>query len=137
MLSQEDLIAFAGYFLETCLDQARFMRDQLGLGSMKNRLRSLLNFLQERPWQIGSEKSLIKREALEALHYVAIAGSLDRSRFIAMTGLGDRTGRRVLASLLDYGLLSAQSTRAPVTFAIPLASLGLLFPNLWPEVETD
>ncbi len=136
-LSQEDLIKFTGYFLETCLDQARFMRDQLDLGSMKNRLRSLLNFLQERPWQIGSEKSLIKLEALEALHYVAIAGPLERSRFIAMTGLGDRTGRRVLASLLDYGLLSAESTRAPVRFAIPLSSLGLLFPNLWPEVETD
>lgn len=136
-LSQEDLIAFARYFLETCLDQARFMRTQLDLGLIKDRLRALLGYLQDRPWQIGSEKSLIKLDALEALHYVALAGTLERSRFIAMTGLGDRTGRRVLASLLHYGLLSAESTRAPVRFAIPLRSLRFLLPNLWPEVEAD
>jgi Fic family protein len=136
-LSQEDLVAFAKYFLETCLDQVRFMRDQLDLGSMKDRLHALLSYLQDRPWQVGSEKSLIKLEALEALHYVAFGGPFDRSRFVAMTGLGDRTGRRVLASLLDYGVLSAGSTRAPVKFATPQKSLRFLFPKLWPEVETD
>ena len=61
----------------------------------------------------------------------------DRSRFIAMTGLGERTGRRVLASLLDYGVLSAESSRSPVAFTVPLKSLKYLFPNLWPEAEVE
>ena len=86
---------------------------------------------------IGSEKSVVKIEALEALHYVAMAGPIERSRFVAMTGLGERTGRRVLTSLLDYGVLSAESPRGPIAFALPLASLGYLFPNLWPEADTD
>ncbi|MFQ5936941.1 MAG: Fic family protein [Acidiferrobacterales bacterium] len=135
-LSQEELVAFARYFLEICLDQVRFMRDRLDLPLFKERLKDLLLTLQARPWQIGSEKSLVKVEALEVLHYVAMAGPVERSRFIAMTGLGERTGRRVLASLLDYGLLSAESTRAPVSLAVPLSSLKFLFPNLWPEAET-
>ena len=54
-----------------------------------------------------------------------------------MTGLGQRTGRRVLASLLDYGLLTSEHHRAPVEFSVPMKSLRFLFPNLWPEVETD
>ena len=62
---------------------------------------------------------------------------LERSRFIAMTGLEERTGRRVLASLLDFGILQAETARAPVGIAIPMKSLGVLFPNLWPEVDTD
>ncbi len=136
-LSQEDLVAFAKYFLETCLDQARFMRERLDLPSLKDRLHALLSHLQQRPWQIGSEKSLIKLEALEALHYVAIAGPIERSRFVALTGLETRTGRRVLASLLNYGVLSEESSRSPVKIALPLSSLRFLFPNLWPEVETD
>ncbi len=136
-LSQEELVAFARYFLETCLDQVVFMRAQLDLASLKDRLRTLLLDLGARPWQIGSEKSLVKTEALEALHYVVMAGALERARFIAMTGLGERTGRRVLASLIDYGLLVAESHRGPVSFAVPMASLRFLFPNLWPEVETD
>jgi len=80
----------------------------------------------------ASEKSIVKPEALEALHYVAMAGPVDRSRFIAMTGLGERTGRRVLASLLDYGVLSAESSRSQIAFAVPLKSLKHLFPSLWP-----
>jgi Fic family protein len=136
-LSQEELVAFAHYFLEVCLDQVSFMRDRLGLSSLRDRLRTLLLALHQAPWQIGSERSIVKLEALEPLHYVAMAGPLERSRFIAMTGLGQRTGRRVLASLLDCGVLVAQSTRAPVSFGIPLRSLRFLFPNLWPEAERD
>jgi Fic family protein len=136
-LSQEELVEFARYFLEICLDQVQFMRDRLELASFKERLRDLLLALQARPWQIGSEKSLVKVEVLEVLHYVAMAGPVERSRFIAMTGLGDRTGRRVMTSLLDCGLLTADSTRAPVSFGVPFHSLKFLFPNLWPEAESD
>lgn len=136
-LSQEELVAFAAYFLDVCLDQVRFMRERLNLETLKERLRALLLALQQAPWQIGSEKSVVKIEALEALHYVAMAGPIERSRFVAMAGLGERAGRRILASLLGYGLLSAASPRAPIAFALPLASLGYLFPNLWPEVDTE
>jgi Fic family protein len=136
-LSQEELVKFAEYFLVICLDQVKFMQQQLDLVTLKDRLKSLLNYLQENPWQLGSEKSIIKTDALEALHYTAMAGPVERARFIAMTGLGDRTGRRVLASLLDYGVLSAESTRAPVSFTVPLSSLRFLFPRLWPEAEVD
>lgn len=136
-LSQEELVAFAQYFLEVCLDQATFMREQLALSSLKDRLKALLADLKGKPWQMGSEKSIIKMDALEALHYIAVTGPIERLRFIAMTGLGERTGRRVLASLVDYGLLTAESHRASVEFAVPMKSLRFLFPNLWPEVETD
>lgn len=136
-LSQEGLVAFAQYFLEVCLDQVKFMRGQLALSSLKDRLKTLLVDLEGRPWRIGSEKSLIKLDALEALQYIAVTGPVERLRFIAMTGLGERTGRRVLASLIDYGLLTAQTHRGSVGFAVPMKSLRFLFPNLWPEVETD
>jgi Fic family protein len=136
-LSQEELVEFARYFLEVCLDQVRFMRERLKFETLKERLRALLSHLQQAPWQIGSEKSVVKIEALEALHYVVMAGPIERSRFIAITGLGERTGRRLLTSLLDYGVLSAQSPRGPVAFALPLVSLGYVFPKLWPEAETE
>jgi Fic family protein len=136
-LSQEELVAFASYFLDVCVDQVKFMRQRLDLDAIKERLRGLLLRLQETPWQVGSERSAVKIEALEALHYAAVAGPVERSRFVAMTGLGERTGRRVLAALLDYGLLAADSPRSAVRFDLPLASLGQLFPNLWPEVDTD
>ena len=78
---------------------------------------------------------MIKPDALEALHYTAITGPVERARFIAMLGLQHRTGRRVLSSLIDFGLLVSDSSRAPVRFNLPLASLRFLFPGFWPDSE--
>jgi len=132
-LSQEELVAFAKYFLEVCLDQARFIGGQLALASLKARIESLLTHLQRNPWQVGSEKSVVRADVLEPLHYVAVTGPLARARFIQMTGVGERTGQRMLSSLIDYGVLAAPTSRAPVSFAVPFKSLGFLFPGLWPE----
>jgi len=93
----------------------------------------LLAWLAAHPWVMGSERSVIKPDALEALHYTAITGPVERARFIAMLGLQHRTGRRVLSSLIDCGLLVSDSSRAPVRFNLPLASLRFLFPGFWPE----
>ena len=136
-LSQEELIAFAGWLLELCLDQATFMHDLLSLASIKTRLQELLQSLSAKPWPIGSEVSVVKVEALEALHYTAIFGPVERARFMAMTGLSPRTARRVLSSLLDYGVLHSETPRGRVHFAVPLKSLRFVFPRLWPEAEAD
>ena len=136
-LSQEELVAFATYFLEICLDQVLFMRERLDLSTLKDRLKALLFSLQEKPWDIGSEKSVVKIDALEALHYVAMTGPTERATFVKMSGLGERTGRRVLASLLDFGVLSAPSPRAELSFAVPFSALRFLFPALWPEAEAS
>ncbi|MDX2052734.1 MAG: Fic family protein [Polyangiaceae bacterium] len=136
-LSQEELVAFCSWFLEVCLDQVTFMRTLLALDQLRPRLVELLHWLAVNPWPMGSESSLVKSDALEALHYVALVGPVERSRFMAMTGLPPRTARRILASLIDYGVLVASTPRAPVTFAVPQSSLRLLFPRLWPEAESS
>ena len=71
----------------------------------------------------------IRREALTALHYIAINGPLERGEFKAMTGLADRTAERALKALLDYGLLRSDTPKGRVYFGIPLASLRFLFPT--------
>lgn len=134
-LSQEELVAFAGFFLDTCLDQVRFMGGMLALDAFRDRLADLLRQLDARPWQVGAEKSVVKPVATGALHYVALTGPMERGSFIAMTGLPARTARRVLSSLLDFGLLKAESRVGPVSFNVPLRSLRWLFPRLWPEAD--
>jgi Fic family protein len=134
-LSQEELVAFARYFLDICLDQVAFMSDMLSLDRFRERLADMLRHLETRPWQLGAEKSVIKPDVLPVLHYVAITGPMDRTRFLATMGLPRRTARRVLASLLDYGLLRSDTRLGPVSFNVPLKSLRWLFPKLWPESD--
>jgi Fic family protein len=134
-LSQEELIAFAKWFLEMCLDQVAFMRGMLALDGFRGRMADALRQLEAHPWSVGTEKSVIKQEALRPLHYVSLAGPLERSEFLRMLGLPERTARRVLASLLDYGLLTSDSRLGPVSFAVPFRALRWLFPRLWPEAD--
>lgn len=136
-LSQEELVSFARWFVERCADQVGFLEERLDLARLKTGLAALLSHLAAHPWQVGSEKSVVKAECVEALHYCAVTGPLDRARFAALTGLGERTGRRVLASLLDFGILRSDSPKGPVSFALPLASLRFVLPGLWPEADSD
>lgn len=136
-LSQEELVRFAAWLLDLCIDQCRFMRGLLALDGLRPRLRELLVAWSNEPWAMGSERSVVKVEALEPLHYVAITGPLERSRFMAMTGLPPRTARRVLASLLHAGVLTETSSRSPVGFGVPQRALRYVFPKLWPEAEAD
>jgi Fic family protein len=136
-LSEEELVRFAKWLLGVCIDQARFMGTMLSLDEFRARIAELLRFLEATPWRMGSELSVVRVEALHALHYLAITGPLERAHFMTMTGLPPRTARRVLASLLNFGVLTATTPRSPVTFAFPLASLRFLLPRLWPEAEAD
>jgi Fic family protein len=132
-VTRRELESFATWQLDICLDEARAARERLDTDRLKERMSDLLAWLGARPWVMGSERSVIKPDALEALHYTAITGPVERSRFIAMLGLQHRTGRRVLSSLIDFGLLVSDSSRAPVRFNLPLASLRFLFPGFWPD----
>lgn len=132
-LTQRGLIEWCDHVLGVCEDQMLFMEQRIDIASFKQNVAALLMWYDAHPWNIGSERSLIKIEVLEPLHYLAMVGELDRQKFLSMTGLRERTARRVLATLLDIGIVKAASVRAPLRFALPSTSLRFLFPGLWPE----
>jgi Fic family protein len=128
-LSQEHLVDFATFFLDTCLDQVRFMREMLGLDQIRVRLEALLTF------EHASAEEYVSPVAADALHYAFLSGPLERSRFLALLGIPERSGRRILSALLRYGLLTSDSPKGPVHFAVPFRALRFLMPALWPEAE--
>lgn len=137
-LSQEELVKFVDYFLTCCLDQVTFMLKMMEFDGFTTRLRDLLRYLEVNPWQIGSEKSVIKPEkSALALEFVAHTRPLSRSDFAQILGESDATSRRITRSLLDFGILRSDSHRDELAFALPLKSLRFLFPRLWPEVDTE
>jgi len=138
-LSQEELVNFARYFIvDCCLDQVTYMTQMTDMGGFARRLSDLLRFLENNPWQIGSEKSVVKAElAALPMEFVAANRPLARGEFAQMLRTSDSTARRIIRSLLDVGLLKSASHRDELSFALPLASLRMLFPKLWPEADTS
>jgi len=128
-LSEEGLIAFCDYFLDICIDQAGFMAQLLDMQSMKDRIAACLAFETHR------EASAIRMEALTPMHYLFLGGPMDRGAFKAMIGLAPRSADRVLQALLARGLLTSDTPKGAIRFAVPLHALRFYFPALWPEAE--
>lgn len=131
-LSEHMLIAWCAFFIAICKDQVDFMTRMLDLDELKARMAALITI---RAHQHG--KTDYRSEAILPLQHVMALGPITRGEFVQMTGLGERTGRKVLAQLLADGLLQSNTPKGPVKIGFPLDTLGVLFPNLYPEAASS
>ncbi|WP_235514509.1 Fic family protein [Acidovorax sp. Root217] len=130
-LSQKMLWEWCRYFVGLCEDQVNFMGSMLDLPQLKNRLRAYV--MVE-----GATKGITeyREEAVLPLQTVAVSGAMARGDFIRMTGLGERTGRKVVSRFLRDGLLKSEGHRGELCIAFPMSALNILLPNLYPEAST-
>ena len=119
------LAAFASFFLTTCIDQVTFMEGLM----QPDRLRARILVWAEE--EIRLNRLPPKSGAvLEALLY---RGELPRGDAAAIVGTGERQARRVVSALTDHGVLTADSTRAPLHLAFPATLASRWMPGLFPE----
>lgn len=131
-LSQQALVAWADYVLDTCQDQVNFMASLLNFETLMPRLAACLVF------EATVEKSGVRQESLHGLHYLFLSGSeMARGDFKAMLGMSDRGATDALGALVKRGFLKSDSPQGKVRFGLPQHALRFLFPRLWPEAEAD
>jgi Fic family protein len=128
-LSEKMLWEWCNWFIGIANDQLSFMEKMLNLAEMRTHIEALIMFR-------SSQDKAIRKEAIVPLYHLYLAGPTNRGDFLQMTGLGERTARSLLSRLLETGLVTSESHRAPVKFAFPLDSLQFLLPNLYPEAAT-
>jgi Fic family protein len=121
-LSQRALIEFILWFLRTSLDQVTFMSGLFELETLARRFRSYVD---------RSEK--LKPEAVRLLEEALIRGEFERGDVPRITGLPERTARRVFNDVIEAGLLASETPKGPVSLRFPVDTLDILFPRLFPE----
>jgi hypothetical protein len=67
---------------------------------------------------------------LEAALY---RGELPRGETDAIIGGSERNARRIVSALIDAGVLTSASTRAPLVLAFPATLAARWMPGLFPE----
>jgi hypothetical protein len=67
---------------------------------------------------------------------VLYRGELPRGDAAGIVGTGDRQARRVVAALIEHGVLVSQSSRAPLRLAFPAALASRWVPGLFPDRST-
>lgn len=124
-LSEEALSAFTAFFLDTCLDQVRFMEDLL----QPDRLRTRVLLWAEEETRSG----LLPAKAGQILEAALYRGEVPRGDAADIVGTGDRQARRVVSTLIDGGVLTSESSRAPLRIAFPATLAARWMPGLFPE----
>jgi Fic family protein len=124
-LSEEALAGFTCFFLETCIDQIDFM-DEL---TQPDRLRARILLWVEEEARLGNLPARASR-ILEAILY---RGDLPRGEVAGVTGTTDRHGRRIVAALVEAGVVTSAGPRAGLRLAFPAALAGRWMPGLFPE----
>ncbi len=130
-LSERMLLAWCEFFIDTCRDQVDLMAHMLDLPALKDRMGALVAIRAHQ-----RHLPAYRPEAILPLQHVLALGPVSRGEFVQMTGLGERTGRKVLTQLLADGLLQSDSPKGTVRIGFPLDTLGVLFPNLYPEAAS-
>ena len=124
-LSEEELARFTRFFLETCIDQVKFME---GLVE-PDRLRARILLWVEEEVKLGQLPS----KAGNVLEAILFRGELPRADVARLLGATDRHARRTVAELVKRGIVASDSPRAPLRLAFPAALAPRWMPGLFPE----
>jgi Fic family protein len=124
-LSEENLAEFTRFFLKVCLDQVTFMENLVQPDQLATRV-AIWAEEQIRLDVLPPKSGVV----LRALLY---AGEIERGQVQSIVGTGERQARRVVAALMDRGVLSSTSPRAPLQMVFPAALAARWMPGLFPE----
>jgi Fic family protein len=119
-LSQKALVEFVTWFIRVAIDQVNFMSNLFDLDTLAGRLRTFV----ERHDQLAPEAARLLEQTL-------VRGEVERGETPRITGLPERTARRVLNDVIKEGLLASATPKGPVSLRFPTRSLDVLFPNLY------
>jgi len=128
-LSEETLAGFATFFLETCIDQVRFMEDLV----RPQRLRDRVLIWAEEEMRAGK----LPPKSGAVLEAVLYRGELPKAEVARVLGSSSRNARRVTSVLTDKGVLVSDSLRAPLRLAFPAALAARWMPGLFPEFSRE
>jgi Fic family protein len=127
-LSEEALAAFTTFFLKVCIDQVSFMEEL----AQPDRLRSRIVLWADEEVKLGT----LPAKAGNILEAVLYRGELPRGEADTVVGAGERHARRIVAALIERGVLESETPRTPLRLRFPAALAYRWMPGLFPESTT-
>ena len=130
-LSEKSLIEFCEYMLRAAVDQVEYMSRLLVLGAMDGRIKQYIQARNDGRAVDGEGRAVeIKDSAASVLYNAFLDGELQRAKAHELTGMPERSARRLIAQLKKEGLLTETSSRSPLRWAIPEHAEPWYFPGL-------
>ena len=136
-LSNRTLTEFCRFFLEVCIDQVKFMNSLMIIDGFLDRMDKYVKFrnagliVDEK----GRRNAPLHPRTSTVLKEVAIRGELSRGEVFRIIEMSERSGRKILKSLLEEGLLITNSEwhKSSVRLGFPAQAASHWFPKLFPN----
>ncbi|MFK7732969.1 MAG: Fic family protein [Pseudomonadales bacterium] len=124
-LSEESLVAFTKFFLQTCIDQVEFMERLAQPDRLRDRI---MIWIEEeiRAKTLPSKSDLVMTALLHS-------GALSRAQVPGILNMSERSASRISSALLKRGVVASATTRAPLNLVIPAELAARWMPGLFPE----
>ncbi|MFP4572140.1 MAG: Fic family protein [Desulfobacterales bacterium] len=121
---------FCMFFLETCLDQIKFMEKILALDRIDARIDM---YIKDRQEPVGPLAPLDSRAGrlLKALFFRGEVARAEAGPIMDMGHQSRRNARRIVSRLIAEGLVRSDSHRAPLKIGFPAHVLRYYFPDLF------
>jgi Fic family protein len=130
-LSNEGLTSFCRFFIDVCIDQIDFMTKQLDLPGLLKRVEGYVALRSTgtlpSPDETGEP---LRPEASRMICEAFLRGEVGRGDIVRVSGLAERTGRKLLGRLLDERLLASDTPKGPVSFGLPAHAADYIIPGL-------
>lgn len=123
-LTQRGLVAFSKFFLERALDQIAFMGELLEPNVL---LRRIEMHVEE---EVRAKR--LPRGSFVVLREATLNGEVERGRVPSLTGYEERAARIITSALVERGMLTSASSRAPLRLGFPTDVAERWFPRLYP-----
>lgn len=123
-LSEEALIEFTRFFLETCIDQINFMEELMQPDLLRTRI--LLWAREE------IELNKLPPQTIPILESILYRGEISRGEMASILNVTDRHARRLTAALIEKGIIVSDSPKSPLKLAFPAALANRWMPGLFP-----
>lgn len=124
-LSEEALAEFTRFFLETCLDQVRFMEDLV----QPERLRVRIRLWADEEIAVGA----LPAKAGAVLEAILYRGELPRSDVAGVLDTSARTARRIVSALAEHGVIASGTPKSALRITFPAKLASRWMPGLFPE----
>jgi hypothetical protein len=127
-LSERALVDFCVYFLDTAIDQVRFMARLLDPGGLLDRMEA---------WCATEvEAKRLERGTFAVLRETWYRGKLERAGVPGIANVKERQGREIVSRLMALDVLRSDSPRGPLRLHCPIDVVEAWFPGMYPPFSS-
>lgn len=131
--TEQGLIEFIGFMLETAKDQVDYTKSILNLTQLHQHLKHYIQLSQD-PSLFGHT---VPKEMIKLLPILLLDGEVRKAELGEIMGCSERKARTLIKQLVKIGLLYDDRKFAPLRLRFPEASLPYIFPNIVPFMDRD